>query len=1009
MVEFGVLGALQVRTDHGPVSVSGRLRRALLLRLLVSPNRGISAEQLADDLWEGSPPPSWPSTLQSHVSLLRRVIGADRIEGRSGRYVLRVEDGELDAEVFAAEAADGRRLFEAGDPVRAEAVLGRALGRWRGAAFADVNRAMWAVPEVSRLEEMRLATLEVWFEARLDLGEHHELASAVSAAVAEHPLRERLWAQLMLAEYRSGRQADALRTYQRLRTHLAEEVGLEPSAELVALDAAIAAGDPGLDRAAGRERRAGPVGSPVPPAVLDRSRTNLARPATSFVGRAREQRELEASLGPGRLVTVTGPGGVGKTRLAVHVATAALERGEEAVWMVDLSAVVEPELVVPAVAAALHVSGDLPVVGIGALVDAVADRRFLLLLDNCEQVVDAVAKVADSFMANCPGVGILATSREPIAVAGEQVYRLAPLGLPDAGGDELGSVLRSDAVQLLAERAARHGPFVVDEGNGAAVASICRRLDGLPLALELAAGRLAGLSAADLDERIDRSSRLLVAGRAAAPRQASLDAVLDWSWDLLVPSERTVLTAMLAFAGSFDLAAAEAVCGGGAVDPDEVAGLVAGLVDKSLVQADHVGSAVRYRLLETVRRSVASHRDDGGDAELARAAHARWFLERAEAATAQFRGSEPDRALRTFDADYPNFRAAVEFAVGAAGQAELALRLVVALHRYWYTSGRSKEGIELFERALGRPDAQAPTALRSEALRWLGDLYTTLGDWSAARARLEGALAVARRLDDDALAAPALTWLAQVASRQGATDEAARLADEAVDVARASGDPRLRANAVAGRALALAYDGDVEGAARDLTEALADYRLVGDRLSEALMLNNLATLELADGRYVEARAHFAAALVIRGELGGDHPGAVQLYGLAMASGLLGDTAEATETFDAALRAAVGAGEEWMVGYCLLGLALMAGAGGNAAGAVGTVAAARHAAVLHGAAAAVFERTGETMEPLEAGLHQWELARLRAAVGPAEIDAAYEVGRAMSTERAVELARTDPPR
>ena len=456
-----------------------------------------------EDLWAEEVSAATASTLQSHISLLRKALGKGRLVGRDGGYVLDVGDDELDARRFEAEAREGRDALVAGDPSTASRLLSTALDRWHGAALADVSGAPWARPEQARLEELRLSAFETWLEARLALGEHQEVAALAEAAVTDHPLREQIWAHLMVALYRSGRQSDALRTYQRLRALLGEELGIEPSAPLVALDDAIVQQKPELDwSGSGPDYHRGEMegdGRRYSHAQRERN-DNLPEEISSFVGRTGEREEVRRLIESHRLVTLAGPGGTGKTRLALQTAAGQLPETRDGVWLVELASVTDGELVASTCAAALGIAEQPDRLVLDALADALRNKQLLLVLDNCEHLLDACSTVAHTLLKECPQVHLLCTSREPLSITGEYVYRVPPLSLPHVSQESSPEALLTvDAVALFCERAISHQPeFVLDERRSAAVCSICRALDGIPLALELAAARLEAMSVKDL-------------------------------------------------------------------------------------------------------------------------------------------------------------------------------------------------------------------------------------------------------------------------------------------------------------------------------------------------------------------------------------------------------------------------------------------------------------------------------------------------------------------------------
>ncbi|WP_282205192.1 ATP-binding protein [Kitasatospora fiedleri] len=586
--------------------------------------------------------------------------------------------------VARAPAAPAERLV----------VLRRALGLWRGPALAEFAGAEFADGAARRWEELRLAAVEDRVEAELALGLHRGLVAELEGLAAAHPLRERLHGLLMRALAASGRRAAALERYERTRRELAEQLGVDPSAELAALHLALLRGEPA----------AVPVPVPAPAAGPGPRRSNLPLALTSFVGREQERAAVRELLGKARLVTLTGPGGAGKTRLAVEVAAELADRYPDGVWLVPLAPVgssaevAQAALLAVGVPDVLRVGEPLGVLPppVERLAEALEHRRLLLVLDNCEHLLDGAAELAAGLLSRAPHVRVLATSREPLGLTGESLCPVPSLPLPPlapeaaAGPD---AVLGSPAVRLFADRAAAVRPgFRVDADRAPLVVDICRALDGIPLAIELAAARTRSLTLRQIADRLDDRFRLLAGGdRAALPRHRTLRAVVDWSWELLEDAERAVLAGLSVFAGGATPVHAERVCGPLAPGAD-VIGVIAALIDKSLVRAveDGAGGEVRYQLLETVRAYAAERSAESGAAARTADAHAACFLALAERAEPELRGPEQVRWSARLDAERDNLHAALGHLV-AAGDAAGALRLAGALVWFWITGDRAGE------------------------------------------------------------------------------------------------------------------------------------------------------------------------------------------------------------------------------------------------------------------------------------------------------------------------------
>jgi predicted ATPase/DNA-binding CsgD family transcriptional regulator len=727
-------------------------------------------------------------------------------------------------------------------------------------------------------------------------------------------------------------------------------------------------------------------------------RHNLPSQATSFVGRTAELAELRALVSGGsRLITIAGPGGIGKSRLALQVAAEALDGSGDGVWLVELAPVAEPELVTRTAAAALKLSDTPGRPMLDILIDGVRDRDLLLILDNAEHVLGAVAELADAVIRSCPGVCLLVTSREPLDIIGEHIYRVPGLSVPPADLAAPDRLAAFESVQLFAEHAAlqRRG-FTVDDASAAAVAAICVRLDGIPLALELAAARLGSLSVSEINARLDQRFRLLTTGnRAARPRHQTLRALIDWSYDLLTPHERIVFERLSVFAGGWDLDAAEAVTSGGDVDESRVLDLLAALVGKSLVQAEVMHESTRYRLLETIRHYAAERlalRADS-DPQDARVAHRDHYLSLVETAEARFRTPDEDRWLDRIEAEFDNVRAALAFSITDPGSAEPGLRLAVGLRAFVFARGHSGEVIAALRALLGRPDARQPTRYLARALITRVKLLTHFDRSPDIPAMAEEAIAIARGLDDDALAADALAGLNWFRFLQGDLRAALARADEAVELARASGIPVRVVVALGHRAVFKAEAGDLDASLADYHEVLSLARASGDHTTLAVTLINLGVDQVAAGEFPAAVAYLQDALKVADAHGYRHLSAAAEMNLGFAYLLTEDAVSARRLLAGVLDRALASGETTWVHNAILGLALAAGAAAEPA----------VAATLHGAADHQYEQAGQAFDAKESRLRTGEIARLRDVLGDAGFDAAYQHGRALSQADAIGLA------
>ena len=622
-VRIGILGPLQVRVGSGePVEVVGPRLRTLLIRLALDPGRVVLVDQLVDAIWDEDPPVGATNALQSLVARLRRQL-PDVVQTHQAGYRLAVDPDAVDAVRFQGLVAAGRRQL-AGDPWQAGRTLREALGLWRGPALADAATARFAAAAVTRLEELRLGAVEDRIEADLATGDHDAVLAELDELVTAHPLRERPYGQLMRTLATTGRQADALAAYKRLRQRLADELGIDPSGELQALHVAVLRGeaeppaDPGPRRAWGHPLPRHPELGAAPAA----SRTNLRAPITSFVGRDDDLARITAALHDARLVTLTGPGGAGKTRLAGEAAARLLDRMPDGVWMVELGSVAAPVDLPQALLSLFGAReiGLLAPLGASAvppmerLEEAIGGKRLLLVLDNCEHLIAAVAALVDRLLARCPELRVLATSREPLGLPGEVLHPVGPLAMP---AQDVSARLRALTVEQIAGR---------------------------------------------LDDRF----RLLGDGsRRALARHQTLRAVIDWSWDLLGDDERVLLRRLAVFAGGATLQAVEQVCaapGLGGPAPEEVLYLLATLVDKSLlVAAEDADGEVRYRMLETVRAYGEERRRKAGEDQALRRGHAGYFLVLAQRADPWLRRGDQLAWIARLAAERDNLHAALRW------------------------------------------------------------------------------------------------------------------------------------------------------------------------------------------------------------------------------------------------------------------------------------------------------------------------------------------------------------
>jgi predicted ATPase/class 3 adenylate cyclase len=737
--------------------------------------------------------------------------------------------------------------------------------------------------------------------------------------------------------------------------------------------------------AAGLQAEFAPLRSLGNPALAN----NLPAELTAFIGRDRELSQVRALVNSSRLVTLTGAGGAGKTRLGLQVAAELLDGSGDGVWLAELAAVTDGDAVAAAVAGALRIPAQPGRPALDTLADALGPQDILIVLDNCEHLIDGCAKTAETLLRRCPKVHLLATSREPLGIGGETIYRVPSLALP-APGDSGAAAAACDAVALFAARAREQGTsLALDADSIALVVSVCRRLDGMPLAIELAAARLRSMSLSDLAARLDQRFRLLTGGsRTAPPRQQTLQATVEWSYSLLTGAEQLLLGRLSVFADSFDLDAAEAVCGFGDTQAPDVAGLLGSLVDKSLVVAEPAGPALRYRLLETIRQFAADRLAEAGDDQAAAvaAAHCRHYLSVAETAAPHLTGPGQGNWLARLDADQANLRRAAEHAASRPDQTARVLRFGVALHRYWSARSRSEEAAALLLPVLRRPDAAADPALFAEALLGASGLIL-LSDLPTSLQLAEEADAVAGRLGDGRLLALARGRLSAAYHFAGEQERAGPPATEAVQRARQLADDWLLGWSL--HAYAMAVDCAASGPV--YTEAFACAERCGDLGMKANLHNNAGAVALMLGDLPGARAHFEAAIRAAEALGTPHP--IQTLNLGRVLHAEHDPDGARTTYREAVRIGRRTGDKRPMACAILGLASLDGDLGDW----------HRAATLHGVAQALLDQTGSPWEPVDACRHRENLDQIRQSLGAEQLQRAYARGMALSYDQAIDLA------
>ena len=878
-MQIAMLGPLEVRHQGGTLAdVPGARLRAVLIALALRPNQVVPKGSLVDWVWGENPPADAANALQRLMSRLRKALPDAAIEGLTDGYRLTVDPDAVDAVRFerlvSASQAAGQDVSE-----RAR-LLREAFALWRGEAMQDVglqeSGAFDAV--VVRLEGLRLTAAEERFDAELALGGGAELVTELTDLVAAHPTRERLVAALMRALNAAGRDNEALQLYQRTRESLADELGADPSAELSALHVSLLRGELGGRREQTRK-------------------TNLRTELTSFVGREADIASVRDLVDAQRLTTIIGPGGAGKTRLAVETARTLLGDGTPAdgelsdhkpsdgelsdgAWLVELAAIGPEGDVAQAALISLGLRdtllGENPNAGpTDRFVAAMRDRRALIVLDNCEHVIESAALFAHRVLGECRALRILATSREPLGITGEALWPVTPLALPDEGAAP-SEIESSPAVRLLRDRAQAVRRDLMPTGNQTAdaqqlatMARVCRALDGMPLAIELAAARLRTMSVDQLANRLDDRFRLLTGGsRIALPRHRTLRAVVDWSWELLSDEERMVLRRLSVFVGGAGLEAAEQVCAGAEIEPYLILELLTSLTEKSLLIADGVdgvgdGDAPRYRMSGTIREYAAQRLVEAGEQDAAREAHLAYFTSLTETADPHLRLRDQVKWLATLNAEHDDIAAAMRGAL-AAGQAQAAMRLGAASGWFWWLAGHRTEGLELLTAAAKVP-GETTAEVRAVVYSVIVMFATSgRGDEHAAEDWIHQAYQASLQVEPGVRRHPGMALVEPLERMLQAPQEALSAFEPQLDDA----DPWVRALArlQMGKIRVMFGQSGMDADAY-LETALAEFQAIGERFGISFALTELADRIAIRGEYMRACELYEQAVVAIAEAG----------------------------------------------------------------------------------------------------------------------------------------------
>jgi predicted ATPase/DNA-binding SARP family transcriptional activator len=907
-LEIRLLGPFEVVAGGTLAEVGGSKRQALLAMLALRRGRMVDVDALVEGLWGEELPAAPRNALHHHVARLRAALGEGAIVGSADGYALK--DARVDAVRFEELLAQTRGALRDGEVRGASDAVATALALWRGPALQGLTGTAWFSAEARRLEMLRVDALEEQFEVALALGEHRELTPALASALADNPFRERLWGQLMLALYRSGRQADALETFQEARRVLGDELGLEPGLELRRLQEAILAHDPAV--------------AAVP--VDRRRRGNLPALSTSFVGREDELRRVAALLGEHRLVTLTGPPGVGKSRLALEAARPLEHEFPEGIWLVDFARAGDAQDAVRLVADALDVRGADPLARVTA---RLRNAGACIVFDACEHVLDEAARIASTLLAQCARVRILATSREALRVASEARVPVPPLTLADDGT----AAAPSPAVELFLERARTARPgFEPDAEDLALVAELSRRVDGLPLAIELAAARMNVLGLAELVSMLEHRAAFLRDTPAADPSRIALQGLVEWSYDLLHRDEKTLLQQLAVHRGGASLASLGAVAGSHGLSEATVAYLLAALVDKSIVSASFAGRVARYDMLDSVREYVLEQLAESDGLAGARAAHAEYFATLADHARVQLRGREWLHWQSRLAPENDNFWAALAYARDAPDPG-VALRLGT-LAWYFGLAGRVSEGRRFLDLALAAARADAPVELWIELLAGLCYLATEELDVDVALTAGERAVALAATAVAPRELGLARLTLALALAQSGTPERADAMARSASATLEAAGDDWGVAAASIIRAAAAARDGDVATVAAMAAAIRRHADAIGYdafRVPGLLLEAWVAERRQDRGAAIEG---YRRALELAGRVGFGEHAAFALAGLGSIALASGDAHEAEELQRQALATAEAAQAPFSAAHAGLQLARIAAGRGDARAAEG---------------------------------------------------------------------------
>jgi predicted ATPase/DNA-binding SARP family transcriptional activator len=1027
--EVRLFGGFDARLNGKSLPPLRSRREQWLLALLVlRQDRDTARDWLATTLWPDNDEQQALFYLRKSLSNLRQALQteATRVLAPTQRTVRLDMTG-----AFADVVAFDRALKKTADSADFTTSLQEAISLYRGPLLSDCLEE-WAAVERNQREQAYLTALESLAAHFYGQGEPANAVHWLRLLIAADPYRESAHVTLMAALADCGDYAAVTVVYQELRALLRQDLNTSPSQETEA-----------IYRQLSKQKR--PAATLPPPPAPSSTRRHLPVPLSNLIGREREIAEVLDCLQDRRLVTLLGAGGVGKTRLSIAVAESAMPQFEDGVWFVDLASLSESALAPHTIAKALGIAEEGTHALTETLAEALEQRSLLLVLDNCEHLLDACADLAYALLTTCPRLHIIATSRQSLNIMGEQVYQVPSLLVPphEPLGIDADVVLQDidphvlmeyEAVRLFVDRAVRaNKSFQLNHRTAPAVVEICRQLDGIPLAIEMAAARLRSLSVTEINTRLEDRFRLLTSGnRGVLPRQQTLRAAVDWSYDLLSEAERLLLRRLSVFAGGWTAEAAEAVCTS-VSERDDIQDLLSSLVDKSLVVTETLDETTRYRMLETIRQYARERLHESEASLFVYTQHRDHFLALAKTSRTKLSGAERVHWLSILDAEYDNLRHALRFCLDQPNSGEQGLRLSASLWGFWLVRGYLSEGRILFAAALSHLGAQSRSAVRADALNGAGALAQYQGDYTAAITLFEEALALYMECGNHKGAGNVRSNRGNVAAMQSDYPTARRLHEENLAQRRESGDRSGLTASLNTLGIIAQEQGDYVAARAFHEECLPIWREFGDLEGVAMSLNNLGILADIQKDYTAAHSLFSESLEIHRKIGPRTSEAANLAGLGNVALHRGNCLEARERYQESLAIRRHANDDWGIAICLQGLgSTEASLGdytaaralfeesltilqkiGNQQGiatALKTLATQAHgsnqherAARLWGAMSALQEAIGAPLTPVERDDVEEEQATSKVAIGAAAFATAWDAGRAMTMGQAIQYA------